>query len=104
MTLESLILEANVQGWAVTLRQHPDRKAYWECSLSRPTEQTANGIVREIAFAIGLNPCSALDLALNQAEVETLRPIGLPTTEPVIDLRALLGLKPACVLPTITRR
>lgn len=104
-TLTSLIAEANDSGWAVTLRQHPDRRAYWEAALSRPVEQILNGIAREIAFAIGSTPYAALDLALQQSETETIRPTGLTNDLLTVpSLASLLNLQPATRVPTITRR
>ena len=105
-TLTDLITEANSSGWAVTLRQHPDRRAYWECALSRPIEQIMNGIAREIAFAIGPTPYSALDLALAQPHTETLRPTGLTDDLLAVpSLASLLNLLSAArTVPTITRR
>lgn len=106
MTLDSLILAANTQGWAVTLRQHPDRREYWEAALSRPIEQTVNGTVREIAFAIGHSPYTALDWAMNVAAPTVLVPTGLPGDDslPAPDLLNLLGLAKSTPLPQITRR
>lgn len=101
--IDTLIGEMNQQGWAVSLRQHPDLREHWECQLSRPAAMVTNGILRHVCFGAGPSPCQAIYAALD-AEVEVLAPTGLPTTEPAIDLRALLGLKPTYVLPTITRR
>lgn len=104
-TLTDLITEANSSGWAVTLRQHPDLGRHWECSLSRPAEQTANGIIREVRYATAMTPFSALDYALAQPDTTvTLRPTGLPGTEPARNLLTLLHLQPARTIPTITRR
>lgn len=109
-TLTSLIDEANASGWAVTLRQHPDLGQHWECSLSRPTEQTANGIIREIRYATAMTPFSALDYALAQPErTAELIPSGLASPgETALDLFALLkgklNLQPASTIPAITRR
>lgn len=105
MTLESLILEANAQGWAVALRQHPDRRDYWECSLSRPAGQIAAGIIRETTYAIADTPCLALDYALDKAnayEYDRTSPTGLAL--PAQSLLDLLHIKPAGTLPSITRR
>jgi hypothetical protein len=105
MTLSDLIIEANDSGWAVTLRQHPDAKPYWEAHLSRPTSHNAAGIIRETAFAIAPDPYAALDLALSTTETQTHLPTGLPgpnTFAP--NLLTLLNLQPARTIPTITRR
>jgi hypothetical protein len=106
-TLESLITEANAQGWSVSLRQHPDRQDYWECQLTRRAEQNENGIVREVATTIASEPDTAVIDALFNCETDAKRvePLGLrggvyPTTPNLLDL---LGLTKPTV-PMITRR
>ena len=103
MTLESLIAEANSIGWAVALIQHPDLGCRWECRLSRPVEQTVNGIAREVRFATATTPYAALDHALDQPDhTETFRPTG---AVPAMSVMELLNIKPTTTsLPTITRR
>jgi hypothetical protein len=110
-TLESLITEANDAGWSVNLRQHPDRRAHWECQLSRRVEQTATGIVREIGNGFSSHsPHTALLNAMDDAEhnATRLEPAGAAGSKPnrnshTPNLLDLLGLAKPTV-PMITRR
>lgn len=105
--LDALITEANILGWAVTLRQHPDRRAYWEASLSRPLAKPhPNGIVRELAFAIADTPIWALTLALCCDTPTRLEPAGISaaTPDPTFNLLAALGISEPAALPKLTRR